>query len=392
VRRSRFAHLALVTAFGATPLIAQPAPGLRSVEGRVVVQRDTAAVPVAGTWVTVHRVARDSAGPLDSTRTDARGAYVLRYRPFGADDAIYFVSTRYGGVAYFTSPLREPVVKGESAEISVFDTTTAPVPMTVRGRHLIVSAPDTRGAREVIEVYEISNDSSVTRLDREGASGGTWSAPLPAAARDFRVREGEVPVDALVLAGSRAVLHMPFAPGLKQIAFSYSLAPERFPLAIAPERNTSVFEVLVEDPHATVQGPRMAAVDPVLVEGRSFRRFLGQDVPAGARIVVDAPAPQPEWTRWIVPALLALLGLAMVSALALPRRRRALLTPTSAPRAPEPAIDTDAAQLAQRIASLDDAFEREPTPSADARESYERTRAALKSELSDALARVGAPH
>jgi len=356
------------------------------------VQRDSAAEPVAGTWVTVHRVARDSAGPLDSTRTDAGGAYVLRYRPFGSDDAIYFVSTRYGGVAYFTSPLREPVVKGESAEISVFDTTSKPVPMTVRGRHLIVSAPDARGARDVIEVYEISNDSSVTLLDREDAPRGTWSVPLPAGARDFRVREGEVPADALLLAGSRAVLHMPFAPGLKQIAFSYSLAPERFPLTVASERNTSVFEVLVEDPHATVQGPRMAAVDPVLVEGRSFRRFLGQDVPAGARIVVDAPAPQPPWTRWIVPALLALLGLAMVSALAMSRRRPALASRAPTPIAPEPVVDTDAAHLAQRIASLDDAFEREAAPSVEAREAYERTRATLKSELSDALARVGASH
>jgi hypothetical protein len=391
VRRSWFTWLALTAALLASPAGAQPNAVARTVDGRVLVQREKGPDPVVGEWVTLHRVAGDSAGPLDSTRTDATGAYTFRYRAFGSDDAIYFVSARYGGVAYFTNPLRGPHVRGEGAELDVFDTTSAHVPTTVRGRHLIVSAGDARGMREIIEVYEISNDTSVTKLDD---ARGTWSVPVPAKGRDFRVREGEVPADAMSFTGGRAALHMPFAPGLKQIAFSYALPIDEFPLDLVPDRNTSVFEVLVEDPRATVSGPKIAPVDPVVVEGRSFRRFLAQDVPAGSRLTIDAPPPPPSWTRWIVPGLLGVLGLGMVSALAFPRRRRARPTPAAAPipvLAAAP-LDADAADLAQRIAALDDAFDREDAPSEAMRESYQRERAELKSELAAALARTGVAH
>jgi hypothetical protein len=348
-------------------------------------------------WVTLHRVGSVSAGPLDSARTDAGGAYALRYRTFGAPDAIYFASARYGGVAYFTHPLRAAVTRGDDAEIDVFDTTSTRVPTTVRGRHVIVAAPDKRGTREVIEVYEISNDSSVTMVDREraatAAATGTWSAAIPARGVRFQVRAGEVPEDALLLEKGRAVLHMPLAPGLKQVAFSYSLPADAFPLTIDVERRTSVLEVLIEDPHGTASGPRLTGVDPVTVEGRQFRRYLGQDVPAGGRVAIEVPADA-SWVRWMLPGTLALVGLAMVSALAFPRRRRALAAIATGANEPvtEPAVPLDdrAAEIARRIAALDDEFERGPVPSDDARSAYERRRAELKAELA-ALAGVEVP-
>jgi hypothetical protein len=379
--RSRRSTIALAIVLGTAGAARAQAPAPRSVEGRVVSMSGDEPRPVVGTWVTLHRVASDSAGPLDSVRTDASGAYRLRYTTFGVSDAIYFASTRYGGVAYFTSPLRGAIVRGQDAELAVFDTTSRTVPTTVRGRHLIVAAPDARGVRAVIEVYEVTNDTTVTRIDRESDARGTWSAPLPRGASGFTVREGEVPSDALVLAAGRAELRMPFAPGLKQIAFSYSLDADAFPLEIVTETPASVFEVLVEDPRGNVSGARLPAVDPVTVEGRSFKRFLGSDVPAGSRVVIDTPGPQAPWTRWILPALLLVIGAAMLAALARPRRARRAVTPSAAPRQPEPVTD-----LASRIAALDEAYERDPSPSDTARAAYERERSTLKARLAEALA------
>ena len=369
----------------------QAPAGPRQVSGRVLVQRDSAAAPVGGAWVTLHRVADDSSGPLDSTRTDARGGFTFRYRPFGSDEAIYFVSTRYGGVAYFTRPLRGARVSGQEAEIDVFDTTSTAVRATVRGRHLIVSAPSPNGTRDVVEVFELSNDTSVTAIERPGTNAGVWSTAVPTAARRFEVRAGEVPSDALVLAANRAVLHMPLAPGLKQIAFSYTLADDDFPLTVTAEAATGVLEVLVEDAHGTASGGRLLAVAPVVVEGRSFRRFLAQDVPAKTRIVVDVPRAQPAWVRWIVPGVLALVGIGMVGALAWSWRRRAprraspAATPVrAAPHVAAPPSEADA--IARQIAALDDAFADVEAPDAVARETYEHDRAALKSRLAAALA------
>jgi hypothetical protein len=346
--------------------------------------------------VTLHRVGTDRAGPLDSLRTDARGGFAFHYKPSGSDDALYFASTRYGGVAYFTSPFRSVATRGEDAEITVFDTTSTRVPTTVRGRHLIVSAADVQGARNVIEVFEVSNDSSVTGVERgEGAAGaGTWSVAVPASATRLEVKQGEVPSDALAFAAGRAVLHMPLAPGIKQIAFSYAMPADAFPLTLRTEGRTTVLEVLIEDPHGTAAGPRLAAVDPVVVEGRSFRRYLAQDVPPNSQVVVDVPRAQPSWVRWIVPAVLGLLGVGMLSALVWPRRRRARATvvepATGLPASPSSALADDAAQLAREIAALDDAFEREAEPTSATRAAYDERRGELKARLARALAREGA--
>jgi hypothetical protein len=86
--------------------------------------------PVANQWVILHRVGHDRAGPLDSVRTTAAGAFSFQYRVTGDSDAVYFVSTSYGGVAYYTPPLRGPVVRGDDAALVVFDTTSGPVNST----------------------------------------------------------------------------------------------------------------------------------------------------------------------------------------------------------------------------------------------------------------------
>jgi hypothetical protein len=194
--------------------------GTRRVQGAVMLAGDSTERPVPGAWVTLHRVASDRAGPLDSARTDARGGFAFRYRPTGTPDAIYFVSTTYAGIAYFTRPLRLPDVRGEDAEIAVFDTTTTPVRITVRGRHAVVSAAEADGARTVLEVFELSNDTSVTAVAPASGGRGTWSVPVPAAARDVQVRQGEVAAVAVSTTGGRVSLTAPYGPGIKQIAFS----------------------------------------------------------------------------------------------------------------------------------------------------------------------------
>jgi hypothetical protein len=65
----------------------------------------TAGVPIAGAWVTLHRVGKDKAGPIDSMRTDALGRYRFRYQ--GGDTlSIYFVSSSFGGIAHDHRSLR----------------------------------------------------------------------------------------------------------------------------------------------------------------------------------------------------------------------------------------------------------------------------------------------
>ena len=281
-------------------------------------------VPVPQIMVTLHRVGSDRAGPIDSVRADPTGHYAFTFRRTGDESAIYFASAKYGGIAYFTPPLANAIVKGDNAEIAVYDTTSAKIPIGVRGHHVIVSAVDANADRSVTEVYELANDTSVTRIaSASGASGSVWTTPVPKGAHGFRVSQGDIPAGAVAFTSSGVSVFAPIAPGLAQLAFSYVLPANAFPLRVQILQPTQIFEVLVEDERGTVQGAKLKERQPVVLERRSFRRFLSDDVPVNAVSVIDLP-PERKTTidrRYLV-ALTVIIGGAMIAALAWALQRR----------------------------------------------------------------------
>jgi hypothetical protein len=359
--------------------------GASQVDGRVERPAAKSMSPVAKVMVTLHRVGPDSAAPMDSTRTDAAGRFHFTYHRFGSTEAIYFVSSTYDGIAYFSEPLKAAVVHGGDADVTVFDTTSGPVPMSVRGRHLIVSAPAADGLRDVVEVFEISNDSGVTMVSPPGASGRfTWSAALPAGAERFSGGQGDVPADAISKVGARAQVVAPFAPGVKQLSYRYSVPASAFPLRVPLEKPTSVLEVLIEEPMARLSGgATLQETNPVSAGGRNFRRFLAQDVPGGRTIQVGVPAITGDKASLFFAVLVLAIGGAMLIALA---RAFSRGTPGGVGPAPaRPIVLGRGEQLARQIVDLDDAF---TARQGQDRAAYDAARSALKGELTTVLTRA----
>ena len=367
---------------------AAPDTGARSVIGRVVRpdSTDTSQVSgVPGIWVTLHRVGSDTAGPLDSMRTQAGGRYEFRYRHKGRADAIYFVSASYASIAYFSLPLLTPRVTGDSAEIIVYDTTSRNFPLTIRGRHVIVSAPNVDGSHDIVEVYEITNDSGITAISRDDAHP-TWTALLPPGAIGFSVGQSDISPRAVRASGGRVEVVAPMAPGLKQLSFSYRVPAKDFPLAIPMTRPVGVLEVLAEDPRAVVSGPKLKPAEAVTIEGRKFARYLGEDEPANAVLKVESPtvATASHQQRYL--AILAIvLAALMLGALGIGLMRRRVPPPLIVGQPAPLVVGDDAERLAREIASLDSEFELEQHPSSDARAAYEQRRDALKQSLARAL-------
>ncbi len=356
--------------------------GPRTVTGRVVRPGVEAFEPVTGTWVTLHRVGRDRAGPLDSVRTDPEGAYCFTYQLSGASDAIYFVSASYAGIAYFSSGLSAPEVAGQDAEIQVFDTTSSGIRLTVRGRHIILSAATGGTRRAIIEVFEITNDSSRTLIGTTDKTP-TFRVRIPQGVQDFKVAQGDVPADAVTMADGEVMVQMPFAPGLKRLSFSYSIDADAFPLKMPVQFATGVLEVLAEDPQATVTAPKIAETAPASIDGRNFRRFLGNDVPAGGVLEMDLPGSGQSQKTRMVYSLVAAIALAMLVSLARAFGRRT--APRSASALSAAAADREAERLARQIADLDAKFERAREPDDAARQAYQAERNRLKNELTSAL-------
>ena len=125
-------------------------------------------------------------------------------------------------------------------------------------------------------------------------------------------------------------------------------------------------------------------------EGRTFKRFLAQDVPKNA-VVRIALSPGGAGARGMTVALLgALFAAAAAGALALAMRRgrtKAAPRPAGA-RAPAP---RDSEVLIRAIAELDARFESAPANGDRGRAEYEAERRALKERLRAALARSPGP-
>lgn len=281
--------------------------------------------PVSGAWVVLHRVGPDRAGPLDSVRSDPSGRYSFRYTRTGSADAVYFVSASYDGIAYFTPPLAEGKVSGDDGEIAVFDTTSGHVPVSLRGHHVVVSAADANARRSIVEVYDLSNDSSVTRIAAsETPAGATWLTHIQPGASDFRVGQGDISGQAVTYADGVVRVFAPLAPGIKQLSFSYTLPANSFPLTLPLEKETGVYEILIEDKNGKVSGPHLKEVDPVTVDERNYRRFLASDMPENSVAVIDLPPPPSSRTvdpRYLL-AITLVIGASMVVALAQALRRR----------------------------------------------------------------------
>jgi hypothetical protein len=372
--------VALLAALRAGAAQQPPAQGNALVEGRVVQPSERGEVPVPATMVTLHRVGSDSAGPVDSIRTDAAGRYSFHFRRWGNPDALYFAASVYRGIAYFSAPLRGGAVRDDDAEIVVFDTTSRPVPMTVQGHHIVVGAPRPTGLRDVVEVYELSNDSSVTVIGRDSLAP-VWSAPLPRGATNFVSTAGDVSASAIVARDGRVELIAPFSPGVKQISFNYALGPDAFPLQVDLDRPNALLEVLVEEPGAQVRAASLRAQGNAKTEGRTFKRFLAQNAPTGERVRIEVPSTAAAARSTVVIALAVGLVLAMVGALAVAYRRGGSM------RRVAPARDS-ADSLAAAIAALDARRDARDASLSDA--DYDAQRAALKARLAAALA-GGAP-
>jgi hypothetical protein len=355
----------------------------RTVSGRIMRPGGDSVVPVPGIWVVIHRVGSDTAAPLDSMRSSRDGRYTFRYRPSGDPNAIYFVSASYDGIAYFSEPLTKRVVSGPAAEITVFDTTSASIPLHVRGRHIVIASPRIDGTREMMEVYELSNDTTVTRVSADDAHP-TWSTILPDDITEFQAGQSDISPQALRVGAGELAVVAPFAPGIKQISFSFRIPAGDFPLSIPLRDGASVLEVLLEEPAAQVSGARLEQVPNVSVQGRTFTRYLAQDVPANAVARIQVPEVTPPRKSIYLAAVAIAIGAAMLVALAMTFGKR---TRRAVPVAPAPASALeDPDQVAGAIARLDSAFERRTDASAADRAAYEETRAALKQRLAAALA------
>ncbi|MEO7987736.1 MAG: hypothetical protein ABI766_14490 [Gemmatimonadales bacterium] len=240
--------------------------------GIVQLPRGGDTVAAGGARVLLHRVGRDTQGPIDSVRADRLGRFTIR---FHADTtAIYLLSARFGGIEYFSSPVHTNPDRPDTAiRLMVYDTSTS-VPVAISARHIVVPRPDEEGAREVLDLLVLRNDGTLARVAPDSASA-SWSLMLPAGSVGLGVGESDLSPDAVTRRGDSALILAPIAPGDKQVTLQYAIPRDRL-LAEFPSGTGGPVNVLLEERAANVAGGTVALADSQLIEGRWFHRWTGR--------------------------------------------------------------------------------------------------------------------
>ena len=255
----------------------------RRVDGRVVRGHADGAAPAR--W-TMGRAAPRRSRSLGAARLRAHGRrtarFSFRYRASGdtRGDLLRDDGVRRHRVSHVALS-RALSSSGDDAMITVFDTTSRPGPDQDRrptSDHWRAERERAAAGRRSVRSRRTTAPSPRSRRTASRRSGR----------RTFRRRRSLFrSTRAASLPPARCLATEPRSDCSRRSvrAFASSRSPTscrraRFRFAFPLERPTGVLEVLVQEPTARVQAPALREVPPESAEGRVFRRFLAQDVPA----------------------------------------------------------------------------------------------------------------
>ena len=350
----------------AAPLVAQSRTA-----GRVMRVTAGDTLPVGGVTVVLHKVARAAQGPIDTVIADQRGRFAFR---FPTDTtAAHLLSVRYEGIQYFSQAVASNPERPDTGIVILVADTSSTAPVRARERTLLVSRADESGTRAVVDWLVLQNAGERTRVG--DSLRPSWGAPLPPDAQNVELADAalsQFSSEALDFRRDSVLLFSPISPGQKELVLQYRIPGtlRRFAMPL-PAGLDSLF-VLLEEPGARVVLPRLSVADTQRLEGRTFQRWAGA---AGGATSLEIDFPGASLSaRVTLPILvgIAALGFAVLSVVALRRRRQVV---------PHPVY------LADAIARLDAArLERGAELAPDEEERYLAERERLKAALSRALA------
>lgn len=340
--------------------------------GRVVRLSAGDTVPVASVLLVLHRVGRTEQGPIDTIMADARGRFAAR---FTADtSALYLFSIRYQGIEYFSAPIRGNPAQPDTELVLIVADTSSSTPVTVAERTLLISGPDAGGSRLVLDWIVLVNRGERTRVVPD-TGRPSWGAPLPDFVQAVELADvhlSQFSPDAVSFRRDSVLVFAPISPGRKELVLQYRIPGDQHRLS-APALGTDSIFVLLEEPGARVERPRLTRGAGQQMQGRSFSRWTGV---LGNESLIEVVLPSGGiGARTLLPILVVtvLLGFAILTGMLVRRR-----VPVAG--------RLDPVALADAIARLDLRYGELVNPDPDAMARYQEARARLKALLVRTLA------
>lgn len=281
-----------------TPLLAQETV---DVHGQVVNGTEGAELPDD---LSVLMLITSGAGMLTGTgqtEPDAQGRFVfedIQVDPGGS----YTVSVDHLGIFYGTSFGVDGI--SDDVLLTVYETTGDASIITVERQVMVIAAVD-RGDQLVsaIEFVQVVNPTDRTLAPdlTNLAQISFLRFALPPNPSELTVNS-DLPAGDIVSIGTGFALTSPVVPGTHSIDFSYSFPFEGETLSYRQSlvQGAGTFQVWVPEVIQGVEVRGLASIDPVNVQGTSYRAYEGRDFPPGQGLqleITGLPLPG-AWARF----------------------------------------------------------------------------------------------
>ncbi len=234
-------------------------------------------------------------------KPNAQGRFVLEDVAV-LDGASYTVSVGHQGVFYGTSLTADSLA--DSLVLTVYEITKDASIIQVERQVMVVAAVDRNGQLvSAIEFVRIFNPTDRTLLpdltNLEQISFLRFA--LPPAAAELTV-DSDLPGGDIVSIGTGFALTSPVTPGAHSINFSYTFPYKDETLSYRQSlvQGADIFQVWVAETIPDMAVPALNNIDPVNIQGTTYRAYEGRDFPPGQGLqlkITGLPLPG-VWARF----------------------------------------------------------------------------------------------
>ena len=217
------------------------------------------------------------------------------------DGDTYTISVDHLGVFYGAS--LDSSSLSEDLQVTIFETTRDASIIRLERQVMVIVAVDKSEQLSVIEFVRINNPTDRTLMpdltNLEQISLLRFALPPDPAALTV---QSDLPGGDIVSIGTGFALTSPVTPGGHSIDFSYTFPfnDETLSYRQSLPQGAEIFQVLVPATLTDINLPSLEGIDPVTIQGISYRAYEARDIPPGLGLQLEiAGLPLPGvWTRF----------------------------------------------------------------------------------------------
>jgi hypothetical protein len=349
--------------------------------------------PVAGQSVTLQMAQGDNARDLTHVSTDARGMF--SFTGLNTDKTInYALYTLYQGAQYYTDLIDLSTRPTQQINLTVYDATTSIANIAIVQANVLIDKADAQSNLITLsENYIFENlgfTTYVGSLQAHGSKPNALRFSLPKNARNVSLRSGFDGYQ-VIQVDSGFATDAAVPPGMSQFAFSfqvpYTTSSYDFSYTVVyPTVNLSLLVPL--NIHAS--SAAMDSQGPVNANQRTFQQFNAKKLLADTQIHVQMdglpvsqqsanPQPLNQKMLWIILVILFMLSIVSVTWFIYRISRR------QAAKSQSQTSQASRKTLLQELLQLDKAYEAGTIKKSEYDERRSRTKAELRSLMSNDL-------